>query len=221
MHIKRKTSNIATINAIKHTLSIEDIALEYAIDIERSGNDWVALCPFHADFSTKSLHLYSATNSFYCFGCKKGGTIFDFVMFSENISFHESVARLSQMARLNKTDELLLPIAEPDFDQEKIFYIMMDKIEKSIFLELRKLYFCKKSACFRQTDRIFCTKIEQIWVWVDTELSGINNKIFRSRHFLKHQKSQNQHLFRALVEELKAFYMSFIKLKRAIELCKH
>jgi RepB DNA-primase from phage plasmid/CHC2 zinc finger len=33
-------------------------------------------CPFHRDL-TPSLHLY-ADGSFYCFGCKRGGTIYDF-----------------------------------------------------------------------------------------------------------------------------------------------
>jgi DNA primase len=33
-------------------------------------------CPFHSD-STPSLQLYPG-GTFYCFGCRRGGTIYDF-----------------------------------------------------------------------------------------------------------------------------------------------
>ncbi|MGI8903677.1 MAG: CHC2 zinc finger domain-containing protein [Solirubrobacteraceae bacterium] len=34
-------------------------------------------CPFHRGDTTPSLQLY-ADGSWYCFGCQRGGTIYDF-----------------------------------------------------------------------------------------------------------------------------------------------
>jgi len=38
--------------------------------------------------------IYPDTNSYYCFGCKKGGDIFDFVMDKEHCSFPEAISRI-------------------------------------------------------------------------------------------------------------------------------
>lgn len=41
------------------------------------GHDGKVCCPFHAD-RTPSLHVYeSAERGWYCFGCRRGGTIYD------------------------------------------------------------------------------------------------------------------------------------------------
>jgi hypothetical protein len=50
-------------------------------------------CPFHED-RTPSLKLYLDTNSWYCFGCCKGGASVNFVMEMENISFKEAAEKL-------------------------------------------------------------------------------------------------------------------------------
>lgn len=49
------------------------------------------LCPFHQE-RTPSCWLDLDKNLFYCFGCKKGGDIFDFIKYQKNIdNFNETV----------------------------------------------------------------------------------------------------------------------------------
>lgn len=50
-------------------------------------------CPFHED-KTASLKLYKDNNSYYCFGCNKGGDVIDFVMSLQKISFIQAVKQL-------------------------------------------------------------------------------------------------------------------------------
>lgn len=50
-------------------------------------------CPFHPD-KTASLKLYSGGRGWYCFGCKKGGTVIDFAARLLNLSPLEAVKRL-------------------------------------------------------------------------------------------------------------------------------
>lgn len=50
-------------------------------------------CPFHED-KTASLKLYKTTNTFYCFGCNKGGDVIDFLMGLQKISFIQAVKQL-------------------------------------------------------------------------------------------------------------------------------
>ena len=49
-----------------------------ALTGQEIGADGKTACPFHAD-RTPSLHVYpEAENGWTCFGCGKGGTIYDF-----------------------------------------------------------------------------------------------------------------------------------------------
>lgn len=65
--------------------------------LKRSGRDNVCLCPFHSE-KTPSCHIYSDTQSFYCFGCGAGGDVITFIRLIENLDYMESVRFLAQRA---------------------------------------------------------------------------------------------------------------------------
>jgi len=48
------------------------------------------LCPFHEE-KTPSFHLYPQTNSYFCFGCQKGGDVISYVMDKNKMEFVEAV----------------------------------------------------------------------------------------------------------------------------------
>ena len=54
-------------------------------------------CPIHQE-KTASLKVYPNTNSWYCFGCHKGGSTIDFVMYINNLEFNDAVKLLTQGA---------------------------------------------------------------------------------------------------------------------------
>src|ERR671917_1164818 len=49
----------------------------------------MACCPFHQE-KTPSFSVNPAKDIFYCFGCSKGGSVFNFVMEIERVSFPEA-----------------------------------------------------------------------------------------------------------------------------------
>ena len=55
------------------------------------------LCPFHED-SEPSFHVYTDTQSYYCFGCQEAGNIFTYVMKTENVGFPEALRMLAERA---------------------------------------------------------------------------------------------------------------------------
>lgn len=65
--------------------------------LKRAGRDNVCLCPFHSE-KTPSCHIYSDTQSFYCFGCGAGGDVITFIRLIENLDYMESVRFLAQRA---------------------------------------------------------------------------------------------------------------------------
>lgn len=68
-----KNKNIFVINVNKK-LSILEVAKRYGFDIKKNKS----VCKFHGD-SDPSLVFYPETNSFFCFGCRKGGNIITFI----------------------------------------------------------------------------------------------------------------------------------------------
>lgn len=67
------------------------------VPIKRSGRDNVCLCPFHSE-KTPSCHIYTDTQSFYCFGCGAGGDAINFIRLIEHLDYMESVRFLAQRA---------------------------------------------------------------------------------------------------------------------------
>ena len=75
---------------------IEEIAAPY-VNLRRRGKNLVGLCPFHNE-KTPSFCIYPENNSYFCFGCNKGGDVISFVMGVENLDFSEAVKLLAQRA---------------------------------------------------------------------------------------------------------------------------
>ena len=65
--------------------------------LKRAGKDYAALCPFHAE-KTPSFTVSPSKQIFKCFGCGRGGSVFNFVMAKENVTFPEAVRILADRA---------------------------------------------------------------------------------------------------------------------------
>jgi DNA primase len=64
------------------------------IRLVQKGKDFWGLCPFHGD-SAPSLKVDRARGTWHCFGCGEGGSVFNFVMRDQNMSFPEAVRELA------------------------------------------------------------------------------------------------------------------------------
>jgi hypothetical protein len=89
-----KQINCSNDNALNvETAKEYPITSLYVGELKKKGNLLTGCCPFHGEASP-SFFVYP-NNSFFCFGCGKGGTVIDFVMLSENVDFVSAVRRLS------------------------------------------------------------------------------------------------------------------------------
>ena len=80
------------INEIKDKTDILDLVSEY-VKLEKRGRNYIGLCPFH-DEKTPSFTVSEDKQICYCFGCKKGGNVFQFTQEIKDISFVEAVKEL-------------------------------------------------------------------------------------------------------------------------------
>jgi DNA primase len=88
----------ATLEQIRAASDIVDVIGSY-VPLKRAGANFVALCPFHKE-KTPSFNVNPHRQIFHCFGCHKGGDVFEFVKEYENIDFPEAVRRLADRAKI-------------------------------------------------------------------------------------------------------------------------
>src|SRR6187549_3890403 len=62
--------------------------------LKRAGSTFKALCPFHQEKSP-SFMVSPSRQTFHCFGCGAGGSVFRFVMEYEHVEFPAAVRKLA------------------------------------------------------------------------------------------------------------------------------
>ena len=83
-----------TIERLKQEVSVERLAEARGVKLARHGADLLGLCPFHDDRSP-SLVVSPKKNLWHCLGaCQTGGTVIDWVMKAEGVSFRHAVELL-------------------------------------------------------------------------------------------------------------------------------
>ncbi|MEG1820067.1 MAG: DNA primase [Oscillospiraceae bacterium] len=91
------------LNEVRLRTDIDELIGQY-VELKRQGRLAKALCPFHSE-KTPSFTVYSDTQSYYCFGCGKGGDAITFVREIENLDYLEAVKMLAEKAGLNMPDD--------------------------------------------------------------------------------------------------------------------
>jgi DNA primase len=82
-----------TIEQIAAANDIVEVIGSY-FPLKRAGANFKALCPFHQE-KTPSFHVSPQRQTFHCFGCGVGGSVFRFVMDYEHIDFPSAVRKLA------------------------------------------------------------------------------------------------------------------------------
>ncbi|MBQ9264668.1 MAG: DNA primase [Clostridia bacterium] len=84
------------------------------LPLKKDGRRYWGLCPFHNE-KTASFSVNSELNLYYCFGCKAGGNVVQFVMEMERVSYLEAVKMLA--------DKIHMPLPElkedPDYERRR------------------------------------------------------------------------------------------------------
>jgi DNA primase len=79
---------------VKQQADIVRVVGEY-VRLKKTGKDFSGLCPFHQE-KTPSFTVSPLKQIFYCFGCGKGGDVFNFVMDMEKSAFPEAVRTVAE-----------------------------------------------------------------------------------------------------------------------------
>ena len=82
---------------------IVDVVSNY-VQLTRKGSNLFGLCPFHSE-KTGSFSVSPDKQIYYCFGCKRGGGVVNFIMEEENLPFPDAVRFLAKRAGMEVPEE--------------------------------------------------------------------------------------------------------------------
>ena len=127
---------------------ILDVVSSY-VHLTKKGGNYFGLCPFHNE-KTGSFSVSPDKQIFYCFGCKKGGGVINFIMEEENLSFPDAVRFLAKRAGLEVPEEngdressrLRQRVLSLNRDAARFYYEMLHRPEGAAvgeYLERRKI----------------------------------------------------------------------------------
>lgn len=121
-------------------LDLYDVASSYVDLKPLSENKYRALCPFHVE-KTPSLIINNENQLWYCFGCKKGGTVIQFISEQEKISGAPLLHFINNKYKLGLELDKKIDNAETDI-QYKVLNYFFDffkdyTIESNEYLKLR------------------------------------------------------------------------------------
>lgn len=84
------------------------------VPLKKNGSRYWGLCPFHHE-KTPSFSVNGEQNLYYCFGCKAGGNVVQFVEEMEHLTYREAVEYLAK--------QIHMPIPEtqedPDYERRR------------------------------------------------------------------------------------------------------
>ena len=80
---------------VKSSVDIVRVVGEYVRLRKQGANRHVGLCPFHTE-KTPSFSVHEVLQIYKCFGCGKGGDVFNFLMESQGLTFYEALKTLAE-----------------------------------------------------------------------------------------------------------------------------
>jgi DNA primase len=99
------------------------------VRLQKKGASYWGLCPFHSE-KTPSLSVSGDTGLFYCFGCHKGGSIIQFLMDVDKLTYTEAMEELARKAGVQIRFEESEHAGEAEKDRQALLELY-DRLSKT------------------------------------------------------------------------------------------
>ena len=96
------------------------------LPLKKKGHNFWGLCPFHNE-KTPSFSVNPELNVYYCFGCKAGGNIVQFVMEMERLTYPEALEFLANQVHLALPQKTMQPDDVEKQSKKERIYLMNEE----------------------------------------------------------------------------------------------
>ena len=121
------------IEEIRARADILEVASEF-VELKQAGKNYKGLCPFHSE-KTPSFNVSQEKQFYHCFGCGKGGSVFNFLMEIESISFIDAVRKLASRYHVPLPERALSPREEQN-RSERESLLKLNELASGYFARL-------------------------------------------------------------------------------------
>jgi len=118
---------------VKQQADIVRVVGEY-VRLKKTGKDFSGLCPFHQE-KTPSFTVSPIKQIFYCFGCGKGGDVYNFVMDMEKCEFPEAVKMVAEKCGIAIPRQKQRSSEERKENQQRSVLVEMHREAQTFFVK--------------------------------------------------------------------------------------
>ena len=101
------------LDELRARADIVSVVSQY-VTLKQKGRRYWGLCPFHGE-KTPSFSVDPEKQMYYCFGCKAGGSVIQFVMDMDRLEFVDAVKQLAEQVHM----ELPQMTEDPHYRERK------------------------------------------------------------------------------------------------------
>jgi DNA primase len=118
---------------VKQQADIVRVVGEY-VRLKKTGKDFSGLCPFHQE-KTPSFTVSPIKQIFYCFGCGKGGDVYNFVMEMEKCEFPDAVRVVAEKCGIAMPRQKERSPEERKENQQRTLLVEMHREAQTFFVK--------------------------------------------------------------------------------------
>jgi DNA primase len=118
---------------VKQQADIVRVVGEY-VRMRKTGKDFSGLCPFHQE-KTPSFTVSPIKQIFYCFGCGKGGDVYNFIMEMEKCEFPDAVRVVAEKCGIAIPRQKERSPEERKENQQRTLLVEMHREAQTFFVK--------------------------------------------------------------------------------------
>jgi len=118
---------------VKQQADIVRVVGEY-VQLRKAGQSFRGLCPFHSE-KTPSFNVHPIRQIYHCFGCGKGGDVYNFVMEMEKCEFPEAMKIVAEKCGISIPRPKERASAERKENQQRAVLVEMHREAQTFFVK--------------------------------------------------------------------------------------
>lgn len=96
MSLSSPSGSTDAVDQVRSQVNLVEVVRQHVM-LRKQGREHIGLCPFHEEKSP-SFSVNEQKQSWYCFGCQRGGDVFTFVEEIEKVDFRGALEQLAEFA---------------------------------------------------------------------------------------------------------------------------
>ena len=118
---------------VKQQADIVRVVGEY-VQLKKAGQNFRGLCPFHSE-KTPSFNVHPTRQIYHCFGCGKGGDVFNFVMEMERCEFPDALRIVAEKCGISLPRPKERSPEQKKENQQRAVLVEMHREAQSYFVK--------------------------------------------------------------------------------------